>query len=226
MSQSTQVALTLVSSNKKTGPIPVSTVSATTCPPSCPLRGNGCYAASGPIAIHWRKVTEGVRGLKWSLFCAQIKRLPIGQLWRASAAGDLPGEGEHINEAELSELIAANKGRRGFTYTHKHHKVKNLGIIRAANRAGFTINLSANSPKQADFLAAQACGPVVTVLPSNQTTNCLTPAGRKIVICPATNREGISCATCQLCQKVNRSVIIGFPAHGTSFKRIDAAFAS
>jgi len=120
------------------------------------------------MAIHWRKVTEGLRGLKWSLFCAAIKALPINQLWRMNQAGDLMGEGESINETELSELIAANQGRKGFTYTHKHHKVKNFAIIRNANRKGFTVNLSANSPKQADFLADQACGPVVTVLPSNQ----------------------------------------------------------
>jgi len=153
------------------------------------------------------------------------RQTPINQLYRYGQAGDLPGEGEHINEAELSELIEANKGKRGFTYTHKHHLVKNLRIIRNANRKGFTINLSANSLKQADFLASQACGPVVTVLPSTQTTNCLTPAGRRVVICPATNRDNVSCATCQLCQKVNRSVIIGFPAHGSSYKRVDAAFA-
>jgi len=166
-------------------------------------------------------VTEGARGFAWSVFCAAIKRLPNNQLWRYGQAGDLPGEGEQINESELNELVSANKGKRGFTYTHKYKLVKNFAIIRKANANGFTINLSANSPKHADFLTAQNCGPVVCVLPSNQTSNLLTPAGNRIVICPAAIRDNVSCMTCRLCANPNRKIIIGFPAHGVSKGKID-----
>jgi len=182
---------------------------------------SGCYAKSGPLAIHWRKVTEGLRGLKWSLFCAQIKNLREGTLWRHNSAGDLCGVGEQINESELNELVSANKGKRGFTYTHKYKLVKNFSIIRNANRNGFTINFSANNPKQADILHAKNCGPVVCVLPSNQTSNLLTPAGNRIVVCPAAIRDNVSCMTCRLCANPNRKIIIGFPAHGASKGKID-----
>jgi hypothetical protein len=53
--------LTLKSRNVKTGPIPVSTSTRKTCPDSCPFKNNGCYAESGPLAIHWKAVTQGKR---------------------------------------------------------------------------------------------------------------------------------------------------------------------
>jgi len=49
----------------------------------------------------------------------------------------------------------------------------------------------------------------------------VTPAGRKVVVCPATIRDDVSCASCQLCQR-QRDFIIGFPAHGTSKKKASA----
>ena len=218
----TTVHLTLKSSNAKTGPIPVSTTTAKTCPGSCPFnRGNGCYAASGPLALHWAKVTSGERGMQWGKFVQTISSLPEGQLWRHNQAGDLPGQGEGIDGAELAQLVKANTGRRGFTYTHKHNSAANLQEIARANAQGFTVNLSANSLEHADKLADHAAGPVVVVLPATQTANTATPAGRKVVICPATQREGVSCATCQLCSR-QRTAIVGFPAHGSSHKKVTA----
>jgi hypothetical protein len=109
--------LTPVSANAKMGPIPVSTSGAATCPLSCPLRGNGCYAELGKIAIHWRKISAGARGYSWDAFLDKVRALPRGQLWRHNQAGDLPGTGDTLDVPALLELVAANKGRRGFTYT-------------------------------------------------------------------------------------------------------------
>lgn len=217
--------LTRASTNVKTGPIPVSTSSADTCPPSCPFRAKGCYAASGPLAIHWAKITSGGRGLNWQAFCDTIASLPRGQLWRHNQAGDLPGEGEYIDHNALSKLTNANKGRRGFTYTHKYGSASNREAIRSSNRNGFTINLSANNLAHADELASLKCGPIVVVLPSDQTKNTYTPAGRKVVVCPATQSDSVTCASCGLCQK-QRGAIVGFPAHGTSHKTVNSIVAS
>ena len=116
-------------------------------------------------------------------------------------------------------------GRRGFTYTHYNPaNGRNAAYIKGCNDHGFTVNLSANTPDHADKLAALDIAPVVTVLPIEQKENSYTPAGRKIVVCPATIRDGISCATCKLCAVRDRSVIIGFPAHGTSAKKAARVF--
>jgi hypothetical protein len=84
-------------------------------------------------------------------------------LWRHNVAGDLPGNGDKINATMLAELVTANRGKRGFTYTHKHLSAENLTAIRAANRSDFTI-LSANTLEEADALARKKAGPVVLIL--------------------------------------------------------------
>ena len=218
--------LTLKSSNVKTGPIPVSTSSAATCPPTCPFNNSqGCYAGSGPLALHWKKITDGTRGAQFAEFLDKIQALPLGQLWRHNQAGDLPGNGIEIDGAALGDLVKVNFNKRGFTYTHYDPSINdNAKYIKGANQFGFTINLSANTPAHADELANLNIAPVVTVLPANQTENTLTPAGRKIVVCPATIREDVSCSTCKLCAVSNREVIIGFPVHGTQKKRAARVF--
>jgi hypothetical protein len=218
------VALTLKSANVKTGPIPVSITGADSCPPSCPFSGGGCYAKGGPLAIHWRKVTQGDRGLAWSDFVAQIDSLPNGQLWRHNAAGDLIGAGESIDPVALGELVKANQGKRGFTYTHKTNHADNFQWIKAANDWGFTVNMSANSLDHADQLADIGAGPVVTVLPIDAPTKQLTPKGRTVVTCPATYRENVSCATCKLCAVSDRTTIVGFPAHGNAKAKVQTVF--
>ena len=220
-----QVSLTLKSRNAKTGPIPVSTTSAASCPTVCPFNTNnigGCYADSGPLAMHWRAITQGKRGDDWQTFCDNIAALPDGQLWRHNQAGDLPGDGHAIDGHKLGALVTANFGKRGFTYTHYDPaQGDNAAYLKGCNDYGFTVNLSANNAAYADQLAALEIGPVVTVLPADQLQNTVTPAGRKIVVCPAVTRDDVSCATCQLCARSDRNVIIGFPAHGTGKKRVE-----
>lgn len=217
-----QVHLTLKSANVKTGPIPVSTTAKESCPTDCAMRA-GCYAASGPLALHWAAVSAGTRGTSWGEFTQAIAALPEGQLWRHNQAGDLPQTGGTIDAVKLGQLVHANIGRRGFTYTH-HRDTQSLAWVKHANAWGFTVNLSANDLQDADVLADTGAGPVVVVLPSTQTENTTTPAGRKVVVCPATQRDDVSCATCQLCQR-QRSTIVGFPAHGTKKRVIDIKLA-
>ena len=238
-----QTSLTLVSRNAKTGPIPVSTTTKATCPDACPLKEGGCYAKGGPLAIFWYKVTRGEYGVAWDVFVKQVAKLPKGILWRANQAGDLPGNGLKIDAAALESLIKANKGKKGFTYTHYSPLISdNAALIAKANQQGFTINLSGNSLAHADQLAALNIGPVVAVLPSEyerkakgkEYTESLadyrartnggklaTPKGRKVTICPATYREDVTCASCGLCARL-RDVIIGFPAHGAQKKKASA----
>lgn len=208
------------SRNKKTGPIPVSTSSAETCP-DCPFKDAGCYAGGGPLAILWRKVTAGNAGLTWPEFLEQIETLPRRILWRMNQAGDLPGKGNAIDRDKLAQLVKANGKRRGFTYTHKPATRGNLAAIRAANKAGFTINLSANNLEHADTLADTQAGPVVVVLPADTRKPVQTPNGRTVAICPATISP-ITCFDCGICAMPGRKAIIGFPAHGASKNKASA----
>lgn len=220
-------ALTRVSSNVKTGPIATSMTTKETCPNSCPLKERGCYAAGGPAAIHWRKVTNGERGKAWEEFCEDVANLPRGQLFRHNVAGDLPGDGEQIDAGALAMLARAAKRIKGFTYTHYQAWNQNNGThaanaaaIYAANENGFTVNLSANNVEQALAFKALDIAPVVTLLPMD-APNVQTVQGIKVVACPAEKSDKVTCANCALCADAKREYIIGFRAHGVSKKAVE-----
>ena len=224
-----RVHLTKVSTNVKTGPMPVSTTEKASCPDACSLKGSGCYAESGPLGIHWAAVSNGKRGTDWQTFCQEITKLPRGIVWRHNQAGDLPGNNDVIDFESVYQLIKANKGKKGFTYTHypvvgsESMHVFNRGIIAEANKSGFTINLSAESYQDADKLAALGIGPVATIQAEGMPHTTYTPEGRKVITCPATYRDDVSCYTCKLCQ-VQKRPIIAFPVHGTSKKKAHKVF--
>ena len=220
--------MTVKSKNGKVGPIPVTTSTATTCPASCPLADNGCYAESGPLKFHWLKVTRGERGDDWSTFIGKIKDLPPLQKWRHNQAGDLPGDTINLDNDKCIELARANEGKRGFTYTHYDvlNNWDNRVTVNMMNNLGFTVNLSANNLDHADELYDLDIGPVATVLPIDQTTNTWTAKGIKVVICPATYKDDVSCDDCMLCEKRNRKVIVGFPTHGTAKKKASRVASS
>jgi hypothetical protein len=223
------VHLTPVSSNAKTGPIPVSTSSMETCPDACPFKAGACYASGGPLLLHWRKVSKGERGDNFSDFLSAVRKFRPGQLWRHNQAGDLAGANNTIDVNSLKQLVEANKGKKGFTYTHKpvldrqgDSAASNREAVKFANENGFTVNLSANNLSHADELLKLGVGPVCAVVPMDVEKNTVTPAGNRVVVCPAAVRDGVSCATCKLCSFAKRQYVIAFPAHGVKKKALSA----
>lgn len=236
------------SSNSKTGPIPVSTTAKASCPATCPFMGNGCYAESGPLSMIWAAMSTAgpnasfqqgrgtMQTTDWAGLCKAVAGLPAGQMWRHNQAGDLPHVNGRIDANAVFELTNANhrSGARGFTYTH--HDVEadlfNRDTVQLANADGFTINLSANDLQHADELSALGVAPVVVVLPADlqpkqnaSAPRLETPQGRKVVICPATYRDDVTCASCKLCAIADRDFIVGFPAHGSSKRKASAVAA-
>ena len=223
-------SLTQVSGNDKTGPIPVSTSAEYFCPAACPLKAGGCYANAGPLNFHWKKVTDGVRGVPWDQFLHQVMALWPGQLWRHNQAGDLVGQDNEIDRAALRQLTAASKGKRGWTYTHypmwsKH----NQAAVAEANAGGFVVNLSADDTVAADILMRLEIAPVVTILPADAPRFSVTADGHHVIACPH-EETGVTCANCGLCAlplakrkrktaKGWRYFIIGFRAHGSQKRR-------
>lgn len=217
-----QVHLTRISKNAKTGPIPVSTSEEKTCPTTCPFFGQGCYASAGPLALHWRKVSGGERGMPWDEFCAEIAKLPKRQLWRHNQAGDLPHEHEYIDEVDTMKLVKANKGKSGFTYTHHDiGKPHNRIIVEMCNDRGFTVNVSGNNPTHAVQLKRATTAPVVSVVAAEfwGDRRSVKHDGETFVRCPAEYDKNVSCATCGACAVADRKAIIGFTAHGTQKKK-------
>jgi len=208
-----------------------------------PSKRGPCYAKGGPLALHWDAVSAGKRGAPWATALEDLrdalKRKGRGALWRHNQAGDLPGRNDRINRDALGALVAVNAyaDARGFTYTHhpvtadaSAHPVArriaaaNLALVAEATASGFTINASANTLGHADAIAdaAAALGarvPIVVVVEIDAPARMVTPSGRRVVVCPAQTREGVSCATCRLCQRADRGVVVAFRAHGAGAKR-------
>jgi hypothetical protein len=225
--------------NQITGPIMVTTSPRFTCPKVCAFKkfGNGplagfCYAEYGALGgFVWtlldrseagRSILNGTRVYDFEELLYSVRSLKPGSLWRHNVAGDLTSNDQvAVDRVALRAIADANKGRRGFTFTHYDvlANLSNREAVKEANESGFTINLSGNSVAHADQLADLGIGPVTVVLPATTIQNTKTPKGRTVVICP-TNTHGVTCADCGLCARASRSVIIGFPASGGSKHRV------
>jgi hypothetical protein len=240
-----------IARNAKTGCIPASIIERASCWPGCALYENGCYAEAGALGMHWDRVSRGLVGGTWTEFCDKVAALRPGRLWRYAEAGDLPGYGREIDAELLAQLIAANAGKPVIAFTHKPVlgddpvAVQNRHLIASAVKAGFLINLSADTPAQADALAELVIVPVVALLPRAYARRAVrrhawsetiaewrdrisglprrTPAGRRIAICPATYTDA-TCKGCGACARAHDAVI-GFPAHGP-WRRVEAAIAA
>jgi hypothetical protein len=180
----------------------------------------------GALNIHWTALTRNQIGDSFSDFVSKLKSLPDNQLTRLNQAGDLPGKGNRINGEQLRAITHASKGKRFFGYTHKpmlgasYVASQNRKHVKAAVEGGVSINLSANNLRHADELKTLGIAPVVTVIPLGSPDVLHTPAGHKVIKCPAQSREYVTCATCKLCAVANRKVIIGFEAHGNGQKYV------
>lgn len=221
-----KIAFTKKSSNQKVGTMPVTVSSKTTCPPSCPLLENGCYASAGfHTNLHWNKVTTGERGVSMDTLCASIAALKPDTIWRHNVSGDLAGADDTIDGPALYKLANANTGRRGFTYTHYPLSVgDNAAYIAGANRIGFTVNVSTNSVREALQVRRDTDLPVVTIVGPEfwNTGDRVGP----VVRCPAETRDAVTCKTCKLCSVSDRRDIVAFTVHGGGSKKALDVIAS
>lgn len=205
--------------------MPVSSSSKDTCPAACPLMGSGCYGESGPVSIFWRKVDRNELKHTWGHFLGKVAGLFPTTLWRHNQVGDLPHIDQEIDIQKAMELAQANRGKRGFTFTH--HEVMgsrhNRDVIKFMNESGFTVNLSADSLEEADAKASLGIAPVSVILPKSPPWPDTTPQGRKILVCLNVTHH-LTCLQCKLCQVATRKTIIGFPAHGTGWRKAQNVF--
>ena len=224
------VHITKKSSNAKTGRMPVTTTESSSCPSTCPHIDGNCYAKSGfHLRQHWSKVTSHERGGTWDDLCNYIRTLKPNQLWRHNQAGDLPyvriatqnSFQELITLPLLKDLVDANKssGAKGYTYTHHVLNTHNSEAIKYSNRNGFTVNASCESMTQADDAIAQGI-PAVVVVDNSKPVPARTPAGTKVVVCPAQTRD-TNCVDCGLCAQAKRTCVVAFLAHGNRANKLN-----
>jgi hypothetical protein len=225
----TRFKLTPKSSNRKTGPIATTMTSSNSCSPSCIFNnGNGCYAAGGPTAIHWSKLDRGETGSDWLGLQDQLMaaKLKPGTLLRHNVAGDLPHESGTISTETLRYLttIFLSAGVVPYTYTHHAQTEINLGAVKSATAAGFTVNLSCDTEQQAAQRHSEGF-PSVVVVPRDDDRKSWQVDGVRFQTCPAQLADHVTCQTCKLCT-VERSCVVAFRAHGNKSRRVSETVAS
>ena len=219
--KSTFFHLSRCSSNKKTGPIPVTTTSKNSCPASCGMR-HVCYAKNSYLAMHWAQVSNGFRSKRWREHLEDLESLPFGSPLRLNQAGDLVASASgRLSCAFINGLLSVVKSRRlqAWTYTHHDHTVGDNGkLLRRANREGLRINVSTETEESADRAIASGLPAVLAVSSEETRTVWRTPGRNLVKVCPAQLRD-TDCNRCMLCHKRGSKVIIAFLAHGSRKSR-------
>jgi hypothetical protein len=217
-------------------------VSRDTCPPSCPLYRSGCYAEGIRVRTPWDRastpVADGGTGVGVEMLSRQIRALPHGSRLRWGIAGDLLGEGEHIDEDAMSKIASAAQDAgcsAAWGYSHKLKLtggIENILKVKALYRDyGFVVSASLHGIDAAADFKRRTDLPVVTVLPASHSKRGVAPKtaadGTPLVVCPAAiEGSKVTCGTCggskgPLCARFDREYIVGFPAHGISKKKAE-----
>ena len=221
-------ALTLNSSNKKTGPIAVSTNGWSTCPVDCAMLKK-CYARKGyHTRIHGDKVESGERGDSFEEFAIKLSRLPEWMLYRGQVGGDLwhfLGKISRYHVLKVADSVSHL--RNAWTYTHHKPDRHNAPTIREAIKRGFTINISTDGVEMEEGrLRKEGLDDAARYFKRGLPTVCAVPADSKptfvhkgvtFVQCPEQRSDKIQCATCNngnpFCSQADRSFVVTFNLH-------------
>ena len=202
--------VTLKSSNAKTGPLATTYREQSSCPTTCPLMGQGCYATGRIFGIPRKFGSESTDAV-----LSLIQTLKPGQGLRLNVSGDFLAEDgtpdlEYI--AACNAVADARPDCKVIAYTH---------AWRTLDPSLFHFGVNASCDTDQDIADARAAGwGTVTVGAENGATI----AGTRVVRCPAETRDDVSCASCMLCAKTpSIPTTVTFTPHGAGKARAAAA---
>lgn len=205
--------VTLKSGNAKTGPLATTYREQSSCPTTCPLMGNGCYAIGRIFAIPRKFGSESTDAV-----LSLITTLKPGQGLRLNVSGDFLAEDgtpdrEYI--AACNRVATERPDVKIIAYTH---------AWRTLSPSDFAFGVNASCDTDADIAEARAAGWGTVTVGAEHGEEI---AGTRVVRCPAETRDDVSCATCMLCAKTpNLPVTVTFGPHGPGRKRAAAVAAA
>lgn len=214
----------------------VVTFSRDTCPDSCPLRGAGCYAEAGPLRLHWDRVSRGAaKADKWTRWageglmtlCRALEIAPFryGDTLRLGDAGDPIGSELHQRFVKTLRDLKG-RGVRIILYSHADFKAPILARAASALAAeGIALNESRHGT---EGLPSPLERPSVTtvardVWATGSEIRRLSDDERPVSIrrCPAEYAD-TACTRCGWCADATRRFVVGFTAHGTQKRKVEA----
>jgi hypothetical protein len=196
------------------------------CPKTCPLMGEGCYAELGHTGIHVKRLDEQADGLS----PLQVARAEANAIDESYKGGPVPsgrdlrihvsGDCRTIAGARLVNKAVGRWKKRGggnaWSYTHAFRNVHR------DNWSNVSILASIDTVDQVDEARQQGYAPAI-VVPEFTSDKVFTMPGSdtKWIPCPNQTKPGgkeIGCSDCKLCMKAdwlfetNRG--IAFSVHG------------
>lgn len=212
-----------LSRNAKLGLVHATYASQESCPSSCPLRDNGCYAESGHTAFQTRRLNQASVGAS-PLDVARAEAEAIrgtlsGRLdLRLHVVGDCATSEAAATVAEAA-LSTLKPGRRAWSYTHA------AADVERAAWGKVSVLASCETPTQVK--AAQDAGwATAIILPQFAQDGLHEVAGLKVLPCVNQTR-GVQCVDCRLCfndaRLRDKGITIAFTPHGSGAKRVAKA---
>lgn len=213
MEQTSPVIAVEISDNSKVGKISITAASQSSCPPTCPLRGAGCYAEVGRAnlvtsRLNLSQVTDPVHIAK--LEAESIRKLSGRRMLRLHVVGDCyVDEGAKIL-AEAAAEHTAKMGKPVFTYTHGHSTKRSswgsISVLRSCEKFE-----QVEQAHKDGFAAAM-------VVESHESKKAYRKNGFTIIPCPQQTGSVKDCAQCKLCsqdKKIHsKRAVIAFAIHG------------
>lgn len=199
------------------------------CPNSCPIKNNGCYAQLGPTGIHVARIDKVGKDLS----ALQVARdeaksidasydggpVPAGRMMRLHAAGD----SRTIKGTRLIANAINRWQKRGggtvYNYTHAWRTVprkewKNVSVLASISFVSEVVEAR-----------KQGYAPAIMV-PEHPSDKAYKLKGSKIkwIPCPAQTKDDVACTDCKLCMNADRlfqeGFGIAFAAHGVAQNKI------
>jgi len=201
-----------------------------TCPKTCPLRDNGCYAQLGRPAIHNSRLEKLSKG-KSSLsivraeakeILALAKKVPQdgydgGRDLRIHVTGDCRTEQEARILAKAAQVYQEAGGGKVWAYTHSWAVIPRKAWGSISVLASVENLETAAKAKEQGYVPAM----VVSEFPGRTKFNV---GNKSFIPCPNQTTPNVSCASCRLCLDdsllSSRNVGIAFAAHGVRKEKL------
>lgn len=207
-----------ISDNTKLGKISMTATSQESCPSSCPLRGQGCYAEAGRPNLVTQRLNRSTVTNPVEIATAEaelIRKLSGRRMLRLHTVGDCyVDEGAKIL-AQAAKEHTDKKGMPVYTYTHGHDTKREswgeISVLRSCE------TFSQVKKAHADGFAS------AMVVDSHDSKTATKHEGFTIIPCPQQTGAAKNCSECRLCamdKKLHaKKAVIAFAIHGARQKR-------
>jgi hypothetical protein len=199
-----------------------------TCPSSCPLRDEGCYAQTSYVGmINWRLDRRARGGSPLAVARAEAKcidesydggAVPAGRACRLHVSGD---SRTIAGSRVINKAVGRWKARGGgdcWSYTH--------AFMHVPRNVWGNVSMLASVESTSEVAAARAQGYAPAIVVDHHTTDkayTLPGSETKFIPCPAQTRE-VGCSDCKLCFNADRLLEgnfgIAFAVHGIQKERL------